>query len=73
MSSVSKVVFGILLICSLCTSVWAQATAQINGAVKDQNLVNPNPPTASMTSTLFGKVTSAGDPRILQFAFKYVF
>ena len=36
MSSVSKVVIGILLICSMCSSVWAQATAQINGAVKDQ-------------------------------------
>ena len=37
MSSVSKIVFGIFLICSLCASVWAQATAQINGAVKDQS------------------------------------
>ncbi len=37
------------------------------------NLVNPDPPNGSFASPLFGKVTSAGDPRILQFALKYVF
>ena len=30
-------------------------------------------PNTSFTNTLFGRVTSAADPRILQFAVKYVF
>ena len=37
------------------------------------NLVNLDRPEGSLTSPLFGKVTTAGDPRILQFALKYVF
>ncbi|MGA2715120.1 MAG: carboxypeptidase regulatory-like domain-containing protein [Bryobacteraceae bacterium] len=37
------------------------------------NLVNLGAPTATLTSALFGKITTAGDPRILQFAMKYVF
>ena len=30
-------------------------------------------PTTAINSTLFGKILTAGDPRILQFALKYVF
>jgi hypothetical protein len=37
------------------------------------NHVNPNNPTAVLNNQNFGKITTAGDPRILQFALKYVF
>jgi carboxypeptidase family protein len=37
------------------------------------NHVNPNNPVTNLTSTTFGKIQSANDPRILQLALKYVF
>ena len=37
------------------------------------NSFNMNNPTTDFNSNLFGKVTSAKDPRILQFALKYLF
>jgi hypothetical protein len=37
------------------------------------NHVNPGNPTNSINSQTFGKSTTAADPRILQFALKYVF
>lgn len=37
------------------------------------NHVNLNNPNATITSSDFGRVTSAGEPRIMQFALKYVF
>jgi len=37
------------------------------------NHVNPNNPTTVLNSPLFGKITTVGDPRILQFALKYAF
>ena len=37
------------------------------------NTVNFNAPTAILTSTDFGRITSARDPRIMQFAVKYGF
>ncbi len=37
------------------------------------NHVLPNDPTTTLTSPLFGRVTTAGDPRIMQFAMKYIF
>jgi hypothetical protein len=37
------------------------------------NRVNLGNPTTSRSSTLFGRITSAGDPRILQFGLRYSF
>jgi hypothetical protein len=37
------------------------------------NSFRMNNPTSAINSPLFGKVTTAKDPRIMQFALKYVF
>jgi hypothetical protein len=37
------------------------------------NNVNFSPPSASLSSSSFGRITVAGDPRILQFALKVIF
>ena len=37
------------------------------------NRVNLGNPTTSFSSSLFGRITSAGDPRILQFGLRYSF
>jgi hypothetical protein len=37
------------------------------------NHVNFGPPTVSLNSSNLGKITTAGDPRIMQFALKFTF
>jgi hypothetical protein len=49
-------------------------TLQIRGeAFNLPNHLNPNAPTAGLNSTNFGRITTASDPRIMQFALKYAF
>jgi hypothetical protein len=42
-------------------------------AFKIPNHVNPGLPDTSFSSATFGKILTAGDPRIMQIALKYVF
>ncbi len=37
------------------------------------NHMNPGNPVAAINNTNFGKIQTANDPRIMQFALKYVF
>ena len=37
------------------------------------NTANFNNPTAALNSSNFGRILTAGDPRIMQFAFKFDF
>jgi hypothetical protein len=37
------------------------------------NHLNPNNPVTAINNQNFGKILSAGDPRIMQFALKYLF
>lgn len=49
---------------------------RIEGRVEAFNLTNavrPNDPNTTLTAATFGRVTSVQDPRILQFALKYLF
>lgn len=49
---------------------------RIEGRLEAFNLTNavrPNNPNTTLTAATFGRVTSVQDPRILQFALKYVF
>ncbi|PWU05072.1 MAG: TonB-dependent receptor [Terriglobia bacterium] len=49
-------------------------TLQFRGEVFNlPNHLNPNAPTLGLNSTTFGTITTAGDPRIMQFALKYLF
>ena len=67
-------------------TVWRAQTVEVRAeAFNLPNLVNFGQPNASLNSSLFGKITNtvqngvsastsaAGDPRILQFALKYIF
>ena len=49
-------------------------TIQLRGeAFNLPNHLNPNAPTTGLNSTNFGRITSAADPRLMQFALKYLF
>jgi len=49
-------------------------TLQFRGEVFNlPNHLNPGAPTTGLNSTNFGRITTAGDPRIIQFALKYLF
>ena len=49
-------------------------TMEIRGeAFNVLNHVNPLDPVATLTSSTFGQIQAANDPRILQLALKYVF
>ena len=71
---------GVFVCLLKITSAHAQATAQISGTVRDSSgAVLPGVElTATQTETgivrtAVGQITTASDPRIMQFAFKYIF
>jgi hypothetical protein len=55
---------------SLTEQVKLEARVEAFNAI---NHTNFNPPATSVSSSTFGKITSAGDPRIMQFALKLQF
>ncbi|WP_446743640.1 carboxypeptidase regulatory-like domain-containing protein [Silvibacterium acidisoli] len=55
-------------------SLWHQHTLQIRGEFFNLfNHVNLSNPTATLSSSLFGKISSAGSPRVTQVAARYYF
>lgn len=55
-------------------ALWESVKLQLRGeAFNVLNNVNLNLPDVTVTSSNFGRITSAGDPRILQFAVRLVF
>ncbi|MBI4519994.1 MAG: TonB-dependent receptor [Gemmatimonadetes bacterium] len=56
--------------------VFSVGTHRVEGRVETFNLTNairPNDPVTNLSSPNFGRITGVQDPRILQFALKYVF
>ena len=79
MKRIPIAIIALTLICAFnAVQLWAQATAQISGTVKDQSgAVLPGVEiTATQTVVARSAVTtvsSISDPRFMQFALKYVF
>jgi hypothetical protein len=54
--------------------LWEQHTFQLRGEFFNvPNRTNLGGPNANFSSTLFGRITGAGSPRVIQVALKYVF
>jgi hypothetical protein len=67
-------VFNLNIALSRTFPVWEKRTIQVRAeAFNLPNWVNLNTPVATLNSGTFGTITSAGDPRIVQLAMKFVF
>lgn len=54
--------------------LWEQHTFQLRGEFFNvPNRTNLGGPNANFSSSLFGRITSAGSPRVIQLALKYIF
>ena len=61
---------------SLSRTFQIRESQRIEARIETYNVTNslrPGDPNTSITSSIFGQINSSGDPRIMQFALKYIF
>ncbi|HXP85191.1 MAG TPA: TonB-dependent receptor [Bryobacteraceae bacterium] len=66
--------FGIDMGLTRRFAIWERHALEVRGeAFNIMNHVNPRDPVSTLSSSTFGQIQAANDPRILQVALKYVF